>query len=165
MTFNPQRAAATRTLVAYLAEQHAGWLSSQFFGARAAAFLSPVFVRTLFQAQCNGATAAAARLHDEAIGVGRAFHLFRLPEMQEEGIAAALGDAAFAAGLKQHLASPDAALAQLATLATPCEAGDGARLVEGDLVDAADAVFQTMAGLYLDAFQRGIKTFPFVREA
>ena len=64
-------AAEIRVLVGYLAEQHAAWFTSQFFGPRASAFLTPVFARTAFQAQCNGVTAAAARVHEDAIGTGR----------------------------------------------------------------------------------------------
>lgn len=66
-----QSAAEARVLVGYLAEQYAAWFSSQFFGPRASAFLVPVFARTAFQAQCHGATAAAASVHEDAIGIGR----------------------------------------------------------------------------------------------
>lgn len=38
---------------------------------RAPAFLTPVFARTAFRAQGNGVTAAAARVHEDAIGIGR----------------------------------------------------------------------------------------------
>lgn len=160
-----QRAAETRVLVGYLAEQHAAWFSSQFFGSRASAFLAPIFARTSFQAQCNGVNAAAARVHDDAIGIGRTHHLFRLPEALEQGVATALADAAFVEQLRTRLASPEVALGRLASLATPGIAREGAQVLTGDFVDGAEALLHSCAGVYLDAFRKGIKTFPFVREA
>ncbi len=72
--------AELRVLVGYLGEKpQAGWWSSEFYSPSAAAFLSPIFNRSLFLAQYQGATAAAAKAHDDTIGIGRIFHLFRLP--------------------------------------------------------------------------------------
>ncbi|WP_186236018.1 BrxE family protein [Burkholderia gladioli] len=154
-----------RILVGYLAEQHASWFASQFFGPRASAFLAPVFARTAFQAQCNGVTTAAARVHDEAIGIGRTHHLFRLPEILEEGIAAALADTTFVEQLRQHLATPDAALTRLESLSALNSANEGAQVIPGEFVDDAETLLRAIAGVYIDAFRRGVKTFPFVREA
>lgn len=159
------QAAETRVLVGYLAEQHAAWFTSQFFGPRASAFLTPVFARTAFQAQCNGVTAAAARVHEDAIGTGRTHHLFRLPEVLEQGVATALFDTAFVQQLRTHLTSSEVALSRLEALATPGIASEGAQVLAGDFVDGAEALLQALAGVYLDAFRKGIKTFPFVREA
>lgn len=158
-------AAETRLLVGYLTEQYAGWVNCQFFGARAAAFLSPVFARTTFQAQCNGVTAANSRQHDEIIGVGRTHHLFRLPEVLEQGLAAALADSSFVARVRPYLESAEKAQAQLKTIASPSAATEGAVIVTSDLSEGADATLRTMAGLYADAFAKGFKTYPFVREA
>ncbi|HQC94235.1 MAG TPA: BrxE family protein [Aquabacterium sp.] len=159
------RAAEVRVLVGYLAEQHAAWFTSQFFGPRASAFLTPVFARTAFQAQCNGVTAAAARVHEDAIGTGRTHHLFRLPEVLEQGVATTLFDSAFVEQLRTQLASPEVALGRLQNLATPGTASEGAQVLTGDFVDGAEALLQALAGVYLDAFRKGIKAFPFVREA
>lgn len=158
-------AAEIRVLVGYLAEQHATWFSSQFFGPRASAFLGPIFARTAFQAQCNGVTAAAARMHEDAIGIGRTHHLFRLPEVLEQGVATTLSDATFVAHLRAQLTSPDVTLGRLEALATPGVAHEGAQVMPGDFVEGAEALLRALAGVYVDAFQRGIKAFPFVREA
>ena len=158
-------AAEIRLLVGYLTEQHAGWVNSQFFGDRAAAFLSPVFARTTFQAQCNGVTAANARQHDEIIGVGRTYHLFRLPEVVEQGVAAALTHSEFVSAVQRHLADPDQALARLKGIAIPGEATEGAIVASGNLSEDADTALRNIAGLYADAFAKGFKTYPFVREA
>lgn len=160
-----ESATEIRVIVGYLAEQHANWFASQFFGTRSSAFLAPVFVRTAFQAQCNGVTMATARVHEEAIGVGRTHHLFRLPEVFEQGVANILADSNFAEKMKQHLARPEAAMSQLECLASPGIAIEGAQVVPGDFVDGVDELFGALAGVYLDAFRKGIKTFPFVREA
>ncbi len=151
-------------LVGYLAEQHAAWFTSQFFGPRASSFLTPVFARTAFQAQCNGVTAAAARVHEDAIGTGRTHHLFRLPEVLEQGVATALFDTSFVEQLRTQLASPEVALSRLEALATPGTAIEGAQVLTGNFVDGVEALLQAFAGVYFDAFRKGIKTFPFVRE-
>jgi hypothetical protein len=158
-------AAEVRVLVGYLAEQQATWFSSQFFGPRASAFLEPVFARTAFQAQCNGVIAAAARVHEEAIGIGRTHHLFRLPEALEQGVAARLAEDSFVERLRTQLTSTDVARGRLEALATPGVAHEGAQVMSGDFFEGSEALLKTIAGVYIDAFQKGFKTFPFVREA
>lgn len=165
MSEHLKRASELRVLVGYLGEQHAVWWPSQFFSPRAAAFLTPVFSRSTFQAQCQGVAAAAARLHDEVIGLGRTLHLFRLSEVFEQSIASLLGDASFQQDVKTHLASPEAALKRLEELASATTTAiEGAMSLEGNLVEAPDSVLGALAGIYLDAFRRSIKTFPFLRE-
>lgn len=157
--------AEVRVLVGYLAEQKATWFSSQFFGPRASAFLEPVFARTAFQAQCKGVTAAAARVHEDAIGIGRTHHLFRLPEVLEQGVATTLLHAPFVEQLRSQLTSPDVAFRRLEALATPGVAHEGAQVMTGDFVEGTEALLRALAGVYVDAFRKSIKSFPFVREA
>lgn len=67
--------------VGFLGEQtSAKWWNSSFCGASSKPFLAPVFPRTYINAQFHGLTVSAARVHDAQIGIGGAFHLFRLPE-------------------------------------------------------------------------------------
>lgn len=153
-----------RILIGYLGEQAPAWWSSQFFSPNAAAFLSPIFARTLFQAQCQGVTAAAARLHDEHIGVGRIYHVFRLPEGVEQAVVAMLADDVFASEMRPHLSSREQALERLAALGEPQNASEGP-MVLGALGDDLTSPLKAMAGLYLDAFSKGLKTFPYLREA
>lgn len=35
----------------------------------------------------------------------------------------------------------------------------------GDFVEGTEALLRALAGVYVDAFRKGIKAFPFVREA
>ena len=79
--------ATLRILVGYLGEREQfGWWQSAFFAPGSQAFLAPLFARTQLLAQCNGVTRAACLIHDERIGVGHVYHLFRLPEDMEQGL-------------------------------------------------------------------------------
>ena len=71
--------AGLRLAVGFLGEQEqAAWWPSVFLGRHAHAFLNPIFGSKTRIAQYHGITEAACRVHDESIGVGRVFHLFRL---------------------------------------------------------------------------------------
>ena len=107
-----------RFTIGYLGEREQfGWWQSAFFSTSSRAFLDPVFPRTRFVAQCHGVTLAAARVHDERIGVGRVYHLFRLPEEMEQGIHQVLHDPELAGLAQANLANKDAALQALRQLA------------------------------------------------
>lgn len=67
-------------------KDHFNWWQSAFFTQGSQVFLTPLFPRTRLLVQCNGVTRAAALVHDERIGVGQTYHLFRLPEEVEQAI-------------------------------------------------------------------------------
>src|SRR5271165_1656301 len=74
-----------RLAVGLLGERDvAQWWRSGFMSPTSSAFLAPVFGSKVLQAKYQGALAAAQRVHDEHVGVGRAFHPFRLPEIMEQ---------------------------------------------------------------------------------
>src|SRR6202022_616251 len=78
-----------RLAVGLLGEQEqSGWWPSSFLGRHAPAFLRPIFGSKTRMAQYHGVTEAACRVHDERIGVGRVYHLYRLPETIETKMAA-----------------------------------------------------------------------------
>lgn len=157
--------AELRVLIGYLGEKgHANWWGSDFFGITAAAFLGPIFNRSLFLAQYQGATAAAAKVHDEAIGVGRIYHLFRLPIGLEQASADALNDASFVQTLQARLAIRESALARLAELAEKAESASPGPVSLGQMSQDLRAELQRAAGFYCAAFTSGIQTFPYVRE-
>lgn len=157
--------AELRILIGYLGEKgQANWWSSEFFGATAAAFLAPIFNRSLFLAQYQGTMAAAAKVHDEAIGVGRIYHLFRLPIGLEQASADALNDAAFVQTLQGKLASRELALARLAELAEKQESASPGPVSLGQMSEALIAELRRAAGFYCSALTAGIQTFPYVRE-
>lgn len=157
--------AVLRVLVGYLGEQNPSWWPSQFFSPNANAFLGPVFARSTSLAQYQGVTAAAARKHEEHIGEGRTFHLFRLPEIFEQSAAGVFSDKAFESRVRTLVASRNQALDRLAELAGgPVSASEGP-VVVGDLTDELSDALESCAALYLDAFKKGIQCFPFLREA
>lgn len=155
--------ALMRAAVGYLGERdQRGWWSSGFFSSGSRTFLSPVFGRTQILAQCVGVTRAAALVHDERIGVGEVFHLFRCPEDLEQGIHRALQQPDLARRVGALAASPDAALAFLQGEAKSAQAtGVGPTRVG----DEADLRHQhgwcTVAALYTRAFGGGSDVFPY----
>lgn len=157
--------AELRVLVGYLGEQAPAWWPCQFFSPTAAAFLGPVFTRSTALAQYQGVTAAAARKHEEHIGEGRTFHLFRLPEIFEQSAAAVFADKDFEASIRTSVASRDQALARLAELAGGAASSSEGPVVVGDLTDELGDALKSCAALYLDAFSKGIQCFPYLREA
>ena len=63
-----------RLAVGLLGErEQAGWWTSAFTSPASSAFLGPVFGAKVLQARYQGLLEAARRVHDERIGVGRAF--------------------------------------------------------------------------------------------
>jgi len=163
MIKNAATLAELRVLVGYLGEQAPAWWGSHFFGPSAMAFLAPVFGRSVHQAQYQGVLEAARRVHDERIGVGRTLHLFHMPEQYEQGAASLLADREQGEALLARANSPENALARLQALASSQQAQEGPMAL-GDLSEDLGAALAAMAGLYLDAFQRGIQTYPYLRE-
>jgi hypothetical protein len=153
-----------RILIGYLGEQRCPWWTSQFFSPTAHTFLAPIFARTFFQAQCQGVTAAAARLHDEHIGIGRTFHLFRMPEGIEQAVAATLATSVFESEMRPYLANVEVALDRLNELTSQQSAPEGPVAV-GAMMEDLNQQLRRIAGLYYDAFSKGTKSFPYFREA
>ena len=110
------------------------------------------------------ATAAAAKGHDEVIGVGRIYHLFRLPIGLEQASADALNDAAFVQKVQAKLANRELALARLAELAEKAESISPGPVSLGQMSQDLNAELKRAAGFYWAAFTSGIQTFPYVRE-
>jgi hypothetical protein len=80
-----QQVARLRMIVGFLGEKsQRNWWPSEFFSDTAPAFLNPVFGKTATLAQYHGVKEAARRVHDDHIGVGSVFHLFRLPDSIEQ---------------------------------------------------------------------------------
>src|SRR4029077_1374342 len=101
-----------RLAVGLLGERDgAGWWASGFMSPTSGAFLAPVFGSRVLQARYQGVLEAARRQHDERIGIGRAFHPFRLPEMMEQKMFEAVQSAG--QELADSVSSADAATATL----------------------------------------------------
>ncbi len=155
-----------RYLVGYLGEKsQANWWPTEFLSSSSRAFLEPVFVRTWRLAQFNGVSEAARRVHDERIGVGRVFHLFRLPEVIELRLLERFHDAHEELELDSLLSSAGIAIDELHGMANASvESSEGP--VE---IGAADELSRPAwtakaAAAYHVAFTRHIETYPYFAE-
>lgn len=158
--------AQLRLLVGFLGEQsQCNWWSSAFFTLSSKAFFAPLFSKTAFIAQYHGVKEAAARVHDEHIGVGKVYHLFRLPEHIEQALYSSLQDFEFVDSLTAQLTDQDHALESLSTLAStaarhaegPVFVGEIDRLLEADTL-------RLLAQYYLSAFTENTRTYPYYVE-
>lgn len=157
--------AELRILIGYLGEKsQANWWSSDFFSATATAFLAPIFNRSLFLAQYQGVTAAAAKIHDNTIGIGRIYHLFRLPISLEQASAEMLNDIKFVQTVQTRLVNRESALARLAELAEKQDALSSGPILVGQLDQDILAELMRAAGMYHAAFISDIQTYPYMRE-
>lgn len=152
-----------RVLVGFLGEKDQfGWWKSAFLAPVSDGFLRPVFPKTKELAKLTGVVAAAARLHDERIGRGRVFHIFRLPEeiefrqhelMRAEGALNSIEDA---------LGSSEAAMARLAEIAgASAEAKNGPVQLGDQSVLSSDAWISEAAAIYHSAFSKQTQAFPY----
>lgn len=158
-----------RFAVGYLGErQQAGWWRSTFLSPEGRSFLTYAFIKTRSLAQYSGVTAAAARIHDERIGVGQhVYHLFRLPEALEQAAFRALYDADLVARLLPVVADRESATAYLAgkagEVSRRADAGD---VVGPTWVAATQGVYSSdawarVAAVYLRGFHAGERAFPY----
>lgn len=155
--------ALMRGVVGYLGERdQKGWWQSGFFSAGSRAFLSPVFGRTQILAQCAGVTQAAALVHDERIGVGQVFHLFRLPEDLEQAVHQALQRPELGRRLIELVASNDTALAWLReTGGSGDQGGVGPLRVGMEHSVREPQPWRLVAANYGRAFAAGEDIFPY----
>ena len=148
-----------RVLVGYLGEHHqANWWSSLFLGRSSEAFLAPIFGKAAASAQVVGVTEAARRVHDDAIGVGRTFHLFRLPETLEQELHRTLST-------YESITIPesaDAAIEEMRALSSRDNEPKPGPIHVGALPMLADAQWiPVVASHYRAAFVAGIQSFPY----
>ena len=149
----------------YLGEKgQSNWWSSEFFSPSATAFLAPIFNRSLFLVKYQGASLAAAKVHDEAIGVGRIFHLFRLPIGLEQASADAINDAVFSKSLQESIVNRDQAMHRLNALATKVASVSAGPVSLGQMGDDLEAELKKAAGFYHSAFSQNIQSLPYLRE-
>lgn len=151
-----------RLLVGYLGEKSQfAWWPTAFFSPASDQFLAPVFTRTTWLAKYHGATEAARRNHDEHIGVGRVFHLFRLPEEMEHHIHGSLVKGEIVID-PTDLATKDAALRRLVEIAEgDVPAGEGPVKVGTTKSMLTLTGVKSLARHYADAFSNDVKTYPY----
>jgi hypothetical protein len=152
-----------RLAVGLLGEQEqSAWWPSRFLGRHAPAFLNPIFGGKTRMAQYHGVTEAACRIHDERIGVGRVFHLFRLPETIEQRMSHAFQEGSLPEDVTGCFESTETAERVLAGFAKgPAAVKPGpVRLGGADTINSPDGV-AVVAATYRAAFDAGIKCYPY----
>jgi hypothetical protein len=152
-----------RLLIGFLGErEQAAWWQSGFLSPTSDAFLSPLFSRTMPLACYNGVSEAARRMHDERIGVGRVFHLFRLPEALEQLLFEEMRVSSVSAELSAALASQVAALAALRAFFDESPAVQEGPVQVGDISNLTRKRWlSSVAGMYSAAFHENVKCFPY----
>ena len=155
--------ATLRACVGFLGERGQDrWWRSSFFDEASGAFLSPVFARTQTLAQVAGVTRAAALVHDKWIGVGDAYHLFRLPEDIEQAIHRALHEPALGERIAAITASKSAAADFLRDQGVPpTKPSQGPTRVGGIAELRKSGAWSNAAGLYARAFEGESPVYPF----
>lgn len=158
--------ATLRICVGYLGEkEHQNWWPSAWLSANAQAFLSPVYGKRANVARLHGLTESARRVHDGRIGVGRAYHLFRLPEAIERQLHDAMTES------ENSLFDTFPSSAKEAQSKLEALASASGQLHEGPVRVGKPSDFlekkwlATVAAHYLCAFQANKMTFPYFAEA
>ena len=157
-----------RFLVGFLGEksQH-GWWQSSFLSPELEAFLGPIFPRTKWLAAYHGVVEAAARVHDERIGVGSGvYHLFRLPRSLEQVLHELMMNHEVTADLIPDLSDRSSAETSLNGLAMNEVKGSPGPISFGTSDDVGSVgLWRRAAACYLEAFSDGSQSFPYVTGA
>ncbi len=160
-----ESAATVRVLVGALGELgETPWWRTRYLSDTGLRFLERIYPRTAFAAGVRGCRIAARGVHDESIGRGEVFHLFRLPQSFERDIENEL-TAGFGQRLLEELHGMlgDAdrlrgCLLDLAEKGQQVKPGPW-RLDEGD--SAKPETYRRLAGAYAAAFERNERVFPY----
>jgi len=155
-----------RVLVLALGEsQPEGWWNSQFLSKVGISYLDRVYPKTKFANAIQSATQVAKAVHDQALGKGDVYHLFRLAPRLERDISKELleNSSKIEEQYTDILNERDALLIALQELAGDVEATDGVGPVQ--LSDSAKQLIPKMAALYHFAFQQGKQLYPYLEEA
>ena len=159
-----------RVLILALGEaHHAGWWRSQFLSPVGLSYLGRLYPRSSFAAAVRSATRAARAVHDNSIGIGNVYHLFRLPSSLEWQMDEALREveaelwARFAPRLGQREALLDEIrlLGDVSAVARP--ASGPLRLGAMRDVGQPGGTAQ-LASVYYAAFRDGVKAFPYFED-
>lgn len=150
-----------RLLVGYLGEKNQfSWWPTAFLDATSRMFLEPAFPKTLRLAQYNGVSSAARRLHDEYIGVGNVFHLFRLPEEIEQDIQVTLIDPSEA--WFSGVSSQENALKALRVIAHKrANIAGGPQAIGSTAQLSKNSGPKALAQYYLTAFEDDNRSYPY----
>jgi len=155
-----------RLVTSFLGEKSQfNWWQSDFFSPTAESFLNPLFPKTQFLGQAEGASAAARKGHDERIGVGRVFHLFRLPEDFEQAFHQRLQDATVIEDLKNRISTRETAFEFLESKFGKPESNEIGPQLVGDISQITETpVVQAIARAYLSGFKNEETVLPYLKD-
>lgn len=151
-----------RSLVGFLGEKSQfNWWDTNFLSSTGLQFLAINFPRSAFSAGCNSVSEAARRLHDERIGKGGVYHLFRFPTSIEESIHKQLLDID-SNTLIPYLKDKETALNKLKSfISSSVNAPDGPVQIGTAKNMFSDSAIEELAKHYHNAFSDGKKCFPY----
>ncbi len=154
-----------RLVVGFLGErENAAWWPSMWLTSNASAFLTPVYGNRLSPARYHGVVEAARRVHDERIGIGQAFHLFRLPEGLERRLHEAVV-AERACNSLADIAATDSAQNALSAFSQETQKTNPGPVRIGSPHDLRGRKWiPALAAQYRAAFASSIQTFPYFAE-
>lgn len=154
-----------RTLVGFLGETHNfKWWDTNFLSPTGRQFLAVIFPRTPLLAGFNATVTAAKRLHDDRIGKGGVYHLFRLPTNLEEDLhkMALSGETDH---LSTHIGSKEDALDALAGMSASGGGSPEGPVQIGKTMDiGSEPMIGAIAYCYHHAFANGNMCFPYLQE-
>ena len=152
-----------RTIIGYLGEKEQyNWWPSSFYSPSSDAFLEPVFNRTQALARLTGVSRAASRVHDEYIGIGAVYHLFRLPERFEHRIVAHLQHEENQGEIPL---SQEAALAWMREYAVEISDTPAGPVRVGSIKQFQnEKIWRKVATLYLYAFEMDTRIYSYFRD-
>lgn len=152
-----------RFLVGFLGERaQFNWWPTSFAMPASRGFLEPVFPRTMGAAIFHGLSEAASRVHDEVIGVGRVFHLFRLSAEIEQDLHAQAGAVHAELDKRGAFKSRDAGLDVLAGFTDAItKTGEGPVAIGGIQTLGQPGVIASVASNYFAAFRTEIRSYPY----
>jgi hypothetical protein len=151
-----------RALIGYLGEKSQfNWWDTNFLSETGLQFLSINFPRSSFSAGVNSVTTAARRLHDERIGKGGVYHLFRLPSSVEETVHDELLQMD-AAEIKGMISDKETALENIETMLSNRATVPEGPVQVGRLKNImSNFAVSELAMHYYDAFKCGKQCFPY----
>jgi hypothetical protein len=153
-----------RTFVAVLGERATPqWWRTQFLTDIGLRTLTRVFPRTAPSAALSSVVIAARDDHDKRIGIGRRYHLFRLPSNMEHALAAQLTMAAFAVRMMNIVSrGRDDLIHQIATMVNGRDAAAaGGPVRVGSIADIGRDGIERLATEYHHSFETDRRAFPY----
>jgi hypothetical protein len=156
-----------RVIVGALGERrHYSWWATSFSDETSGMFLTPIFTKTHLLAQYHGIKEAACRIHDEYIGTGKVYHLFRFPEELEYELQNfSLTQFDLLADIFKSLKEHEFLLADLTRLAgeKKISASGPISLGKTSVLSKSNAV-ENLSQHYLGAFSENNKVYPYFAE-